>query len=141
MSNKQLAIVIALIVNDKKEILLCKRHQPEDLEVHNKWEFPGGKIEFGEEPEEAVTREAKEETGVDVKVKRLLPKIYTNTWQKTEQREPYQVIILSYECEPLSNTLLTSDPKISEVKYVPLNKVDYENCLPKMKEIINLLNS
>jgi 8-oxo-dGTP diphosphatase len=58
-SMKQVAA--ALIVQDDK-VLICQRtrHQPMPL----KWEFPGGKIENGEQPRDALRRELDEELGI-----------------------------------------------------------------------------
>jgi 8-oxo-dGTP diphosphatase len=54
-------VVAALMVRDGK-VLICQRtkHQPMPL----KWEFPGGKIEEGEQPRNALRRELEEELGV-----------------------------------------------------------------------------
>ena len=54
-------VVAALIVKDDL-ILACQRtrHQPMPL----KWEFPGGKIEEGEQPRDAMRREIEEELGI-----------------------------------------------------------------------------
>jgi 8-oxo-dGTP diphosphatase len=54
-------VVAALIVRDGK-VLACQRtrHQPMPL----KWEFPGGKIEEGEQPRDAMRRELEEELGI-----------------------------------------------------------------------------
>src|SRR5205823_249438 len=54
-------VVAALIWKDKR-ILICQRtrHQPMPL----KWEFPGGKIEEGEQPRDAMRRELEEELGI-----------------------------------------------------------------------------
>jgi len=54
-------VVAALIVKDDL-ILACQRtrHQPMPL----KWEFPGGKIEDGEQPRDAMRREIEEELGI-----------------------------------------------------------------------------
>lgn len=54
-------VVAALIWKDGK-ILICQRtrHQPMPL----KWEFPGGKIEEGEQPRAALRRELDEELGI-----------------------------------------------------------------------------
>ncbi len=54
-------VVAALIVRDGK-VLICQRtrHQPMPL----KWEFPGGKIEEGEQPTDALRRELDEELGI-----------------------------------------------------------------------------
>jgi len=54
-------VVAALILREDK-ILVCQRtkHQPMPL----KWEFPGGKVEPGEKPQEALHRELEEELGI-----------------------------------------------------------------------------
>ncbi len=54
-------VVAALILKDDL-ILACQRtrHQPMPL----KWEFPGGKIEDGEQPRDAMRRELEEELGI-----------------------------------------------------------------------------
>lgn len=49
-----------------KKILIAKRAKCENLE--GKWEFPGGKIENGETPDEAPIRAFKEEISVDINV-------------------------------------------------------------------------
>ena len=58
-------VVAALLVRDD-EILCCQRteHQPLAL----KWEFPGGKIEPGETPQQALRRELEEELGIDAEI-------------------------------------------------------------------------
>jgi len=137
MSAKQITIVVGLIINEKGEILLARRHQPENPKIHGKWEFPGGGIEIGEEPETALIREVKEETGLDVKIVRLLPKVYDNLWNWPDGKT--HVIIFSYECRPLGGTVGSADDEIGELKYFKLDKIDYENSLPKTKEIIDLL--
>jgi 8-oxo-dGTP diphosphatase len=58
-------VVAALILRDGK-VLVCQRtrHQPMPL----KWEFPGGKIEEGEQPRDALRRELDEELGIDARI-------------------------------------------------------------------------
>lgn len=58
-------VAAALIVQDGK-VLICQRtrHQPFPLQ----WEFPGGKIEQGEQPRDALKRELDEELGIDAEV-------------------------------------------------------------------------
>lgn len=58
-------VVAALIVRDGK-VLICQRtpHQPMAL----KWEFPGGKIEAGEQPKDALKRELEEELGINADI-------------------------------------------------------------------------
>ena len=58
-------VVAAILVRDH-QILICQRtrHQSKPL----KWEFPGGKIEFGEQPRDALRRELEEELGIQADV-------------------------------------------------------------------------
>jgi len=86
-----------------------------------------------------VVREAKEETGLEIKIVRLLPKIYTNIWIKDEKTD--QIIILSYECKAVGGTLGSDDEEIKELKFIKPKDIDYVNSLPKTKEIIELLRS
>lgn len=63
---KTVHVVGAIIENEKNEIF-CALRSPE-MTLPNYWEFPGGKIEAGESPEEALTREIKEEFNCSIKV-------------------------------------------------------------------------
>ncbi|MCL5667209.1 MAG: NUDIX domain-containing protein [Patescibacteria group bacterium] len=74
----QLIVPVGVITNEKGGVLITKRGEDESAETENKWELPGGTLEFSETPEETVVREVKEETGLNVEIIRLLPKIYTN---------------------------------------------------------------
>ncbi len=54
-------VVAALIVEDGK-LLVCQRTRHQTMPL--KWEFPGGKIEEGEQPRDALRRELEEELGI-----------------------------------------------------------------------------
>ena len=56
----------ACIRNSKGEILLQNRGD------NRGWGFPGGALEIGESYDEAVVREVREETGIDINVKKLI---------------------------------------------------------------------
>ncbi|CAA7602358.1 NUDIX hydrolase domain protein [Acididesulfobacillus acetoxydans] len=58
-------VTAAIIVRDGR-VLITQRAPGENLA--GKWEFPGGKIEAGETPEECLKREIKEELNVDIEV-------------------------------------------------------------------------
>lgn len=59
--------VRGIIKNDSSEILIVKRH-PKSRTDPEMWELPGGKVEKGEFFTDALVREIKEETNLDVKV-------------------------------------------------------------------------
>ena len=56
-------VAVALLERDGK-LLICRRRQ--DQPHARKWEFPGGKVELGEEPPEALARELKEELEIEI---------------------------------------------------------------------------
>ena len=59
---KQLEIAVGIIRNQAGEIFITQRAA--DAHMANKLEFPGGKIEADETPEQALVRELQEETGI-----------------------------------------------------------------------------
>ena len=72
MSDKRTTRVAAygLLKRDEK-MLLCRLSQKVGMNP-GRWTLPGGGLDFGEDPEDAVVREFKEETGLVVKVDRLV---------------------------------------------------------------------
>jgi 8-oxo-dGTP diphosphatase len=58
-------VVAALIVKDDL-LLACQRTRHQAMPL--KWEFPGGKIEEGEQPRDAMRRELEEELGIEADV-------------------------------------------------------------------------
>lgn len=66
--------VVAALILKNDQILACQRtrHQPMPL----KWEFPGGKIEEGEQPRDAMRRELEEELGIEAVIGNQVARIH-----------------------------------------------------------------
>ncbi|CCG88264.1 8-oxo-dGTP diphosphatase MutT [Erwinia piriflorinigrans] len=61
---KHLQVAVGIIRDKQQQIFLAQRSA--SAYMGNMWEFPGGKIEAGETPEQALKRELLEETGIEV---------------------------------------------------------------------------
>jgi len=72
MSTKPMLIVVACaLIDTDNRVLVTSR--PESKSMAGMWEFPGGKIENGEMPEQALKRELEEELGIRTFVSCLAP--------------------------------------------------------------------
>ena len=77
MADLRLVLVAACVLIDPDGRVLIAR-RPEGKSMAGLWEFPGGKIEAGERPEETVIREMREELGVVIKEACLAPFIFAS---------------------------------------------------------------
>ena len=65
---RDITVVAAVIHDEEGRVLLAQR--PEGRHMGGLWEFPGGKIDDGEAPGEALVRELDEELGIEIVVQR-----------------------------------------------------------------------
>lgn len=99
MANTQKIGTSAFILQDGK-VLLLKRSKSEDP-FPGYWELPGGKLEYGEAPEDGLKREVKEEAGIDVEVERPYS-TFSYLWGEKHY------IDIQYLCRALENKIILS---------------------------------
>jgi ADP-ribose pyrophosphatase YjhB (NUDIX family) len=108
--------VSGVVINDEGEILLHRRSD------NGKWSLPGGAMDPGEEPADALVREIREETGVEV-----LPERIVGVSSGPDHRITYgngdEVMILSicFACRPVGGAPQINDDESLEVRYFPLD--------------------
>ena len=72
MSGRSILLVVACaLIDADRRVLIARR--PPGKQLAGLWEFPGGKLEAGETPEEALIRELEEELGISTKTACLAP--------------------------------------------------------------------
>jgi 8-oxo-dGTP diphosphatase len=117
MEGRPLLVTAALIM--EKDKLLIAQRLPDSRFEPNKWEFPGGKVDFGEHPEGSLKRELEEELGVIIKVGPL----YTLASHVYDQNGlKRHVVILFYRCE-----LVSGEPSIidcQDIKWVTRQELE-----------------
>jgi len=84
--NNTVSVTCAVIVKNDT-ILACQRGP--NSEHPYEWEFPGGKIEDGETPEQCIVREIWEELNVDIEIIKPLHEIVFNYPEKSVQLIPF----------------------------------------------------
>lgn len=85
MTPPVLVVAAALVddLDDPRALLAARRRSP--VSLAGRWEFPGGKVEPGEEPEAALHRELREELGVEVELGAELAGPDDGCWRLTDR--------------------------------------------------------
>ena len=108
-------VVMAAVVEKDGKYMICRRGPGRRLE--GVWEFPGGKLEAGETPEEGLARELREELKIETEIGPIL--------DAQLESEFHEFIILYYRAR-----IIYGEPALtehSEIKYVrPSELMSYE---------------
>jgi 8-oxo-dGTP diphosphatase len=116
--NDQPEVAVGAVVRRRDELLLVRRgHGP----AAGDWSLPGGRVRLGEELRDAVVRETREETGVEVVVERFLG------WVERigADPDPYHFVILDFACAPIEpQQPLVAGDDAAEAAWVRLDALD-----------------
>ncbi len=88
---KLLFVVAAALIDADNRVLIAQR--PEGKALAGLWEFPGGKVDPGERPEEALIRELREELEIEVKAACLAPLTFAS-----HAYEDFHLLMPLYVC-------------------------------------------
>ncbi len=114
---KILLVVAVALVDADNRVLIAQR--PEGKNLAGLWEFPGGKLEPGERPEESLIRELKEELGIDVKEACLAPLTFAS-----HAYPDFHLLMPLYICRRWEGTVTSREGQA--LKWVRANKLrDY----------------
>ena len=108
----------AVIIRDCKIALIKRGNEP----ARGKWTIPGGLVELAESPEQAVVREAKEETGLDVNDPSLID-VVSNVDLDEKGRVKYHYVIIEYFVHVKAGVAEASSDAV-ELRWVPFNEVE-----------------
>src|SRR5712691_2056109 len=125
LGSRGFRIGVYALVFDGEHVLLAHRR---DIDW---WNLPGGGVERGETVDEAIVREVREETGLEVKVERLV-----GVYSKPQKQE----LVLTFRCAVIGGTLCETEES-RECRYF-LPSALPANTLPKHRRRIEdaLLN-
>lgn len=107
----------AIVLNDKKEILLCKRGiKP----FYGEWDFPGGHLLMGESIEQCLVREMREELGVGGKIGELFH-VYSD-----RGKSPKFADIVSFYFAEIDNYHFQKNIEMQDFHFFPLDQLPQE---------------
>ncbi|MBI5370229.1 NUDIX domain-containing protein [Candidatus Uhrbacteria bacterium] len=124
MHTEHVKIALAIIERDNRILLLHRR----DLEPQwdGKWEFPGGKIEAGEQPDQAVHREVQEETGLTIDEAALLC-VHHHDWHLEDRT--LHVELYCFTASNREGDFHLEPEKCSEARWVDVQEALTYDCL------------
>lgn len=119
MSQNGIVLVASVSIFSDDKVLIIRENKPT---AFNKWNFPGGHIEYGEDILYSARREVKEETGFDVNL------IGTTGVYNFISSSNDQVILFHFIGEVTGGSLNLEEDEITDSKWIKINElVTFEN--------------
>jgi 8-oxo-dGTP diphosphatase len=112
-------LVVAALVRDGARVLMSRRRADQPMPLL--WEFPGGKVEPGEDPASALAREVREELGCGVRVGRIHEVVF-------HAYAAFDLVMLVYACEIIDGAPSAVD--VAEIAWVEVARLPDLDLLP-----------
>lgn len=131
---KRFEVVAAIFINESNEVFCARRKNDGNLSL--KWEFPGGKVEDGEDHKQALIREIKEELDLEISV--------NNFYMSVDyDYEDFSISLSSYVCTIISGTIkLNVHKECLWISLDEIEKLDWAKAdMPIVKKLLQEKNN
>lgn len=134
MSHKPIIqkVVLAAVIMKDDKILILQRSKDEDI-FPNMWELPSGKKEPLETSETALLREAKEETGLDIKI--IMP-FFVFDYQIEKPEEIRDSTQINFLATPIGNTQIKLSSEHQNFAWIQEDEVNQYELSKATKQVI-----
>lgn len=117
MAARRLLLVVAVaLIDADNRVLISQR--PEGKQLAGLWEFPGGKLDPGETPEQALVRECREELGIEVCETCLAPLTFAS-----HSYEDFHILMPLYICRNWEGEIAPQEGQ--QIAWVRANRLQH----------------
>jgi 8-oxo-dGTP diphosphatase len=128
--------VLGMAVRPDGRTLLTRRHAPGRALWHDKWQLPGGGLEFGESPERTLDREIQEELQVRPRIIHPQPVVKSSVWLSDDDTGT-QIILLAYLIDIGDQTVdVTGDDETNGYGWFTMDEVSSLDTLDLTEVIV-----
>ncbi len=124
----------ALIYQGDSILLVQRGNEP----LKGLWALPGGAVETGEYLEDAIVREVREETGLQVKASSIAT-VFERIMRDETGGAEYHYVLVDYFCDVLGGNLEAGDDS-AQAEWVPLSELDRFSLTEGTRQVIDALS-
>ena len=124
----KIKVSMGIILDSKGKILIAQRNLQKNF--GGMWEFPGGKQEANESPEQALIRELKEELSIEVEVLRSFPPY-------DYKDEKIKISFYPIQCKIVGGTIVNNEHE--EVKFISIDDINNFDFAPPDYKTVDLV--